>query len=204
MSNYKGANRLYRNNATGRSPMTPSAARHAADHQLPRLVLGCGQRRRPRHLRRRLRCGDCRPRRERARLTGHHGAREAVSRHGQGRLRRRIRALQPEAAQRADGIELRRSRQRRLSGLLSGDRVPAHSEPDAERDVPQPTRQGLCGCLDGRRLRVTCRKDTASSSPTSITTATRTSSRKWAAPFPATKRTTSSTRTRGSATTGSR
>ncbi len=175
--------------ATAPSPTwRAQAGVDAAARQLPGLVLGLRQRRRARPLRRGVPWSHRRPRRGGAQL-----------------LRRPCRRSSSGASTGATGAAASATSPRRPGspachlamgsnfgdldndGWLDfylGTGLPGLRGPDAERRCTATPRARLSG-RDRTAASATCRRATASRSPTSTRTATRTSSSRWAAPIPA-------------------
>ena len=94
------------------------------------------------------------------------------------------RGSRPRPADRGDGGQFRRHRQRRLSRRLLRDRLDVLLGPGPQRDAQERRGTPLRGRHRPRPGPATSRKDTASPSPTTTATATSTSSSSSAAPIP--------------------
>ena len=121
---------------------------------------------------------------------------------GQRPLRRRDRADEHGEGVHADGLELRRHRQRRLPRHLSRHRQPVVRGAEAAACCCATRTGRRSWTSPPRRGPARCTRVTAWRSPISTTTATRRSSSRWAAPRPATRTRSACSRTPATATTG--
>ena len=201
---WASGNRLYHNQGDGTFvDVAAVLRRHRADRRLRLLVLGLRQRRPARPL------GQPQPRdalgghRGPARPADDRGAAPALSQpRPNGTVPRRDGRGRARPGRPADGLKLRRHRQRRIPGHLPGDRPAVVLVPDAQRAVPERRRPAVRGRHRGhgdrppsegawrllRRLGPRRRRRHLSARP--------------AAPPRATGLTTSCFRTRATATTG--
>ena len=194
VSNMGGPRRLYHNEGDGTfRDVAPELGDRRAAARLRLLVLGLRQRRPPRPLRQRLRrqprraswptasaCAGRRTQPPAALPQPRHGRASATS-------RREVGLDRPMPA---DGVQLRRHRQRRLPRPLPRHRLDVLLGPRPQPDCSRTSAAALRGRDRRRPAPATSRRGTASRSPTGTTTATSTSSSSWAAATPATAATT--------------